>query len=249
MRSKIPHRHSLPVSRWIAFILLILFLLVLCSVPVVGASGRQVIYYHGNDATAKKIAFTFDDGPHPSYTEKILEILDSYQIKATFFFIGQNVEYYPEIAKKVVNAGHEIGNHTYSHPPFRNTTSAMLAQEIRKTDAVLKKIGCDHVTLFRPPQGFYGSDFPVLLQDTGKTAILWSVDPKDWAHPSSMEIIRHVEDHSSGGDIILFHDFVNGESQTIPALKKLIPALLARGYQFVTVSELIYGEEGSPASG
>ena len=78
MRSKIPYRHSLPVSRWIAFILLILFLLVLCSVPVVGASGRQVIYYHGNDATAKKIAFTFDDGPHPSYTEKILEIFNRF---------------------------------------------------------------------------------------------------------------------------------------------------------------------------
>lgn len=207
---------------------------------------RQVVFYHGSFG-AKNVALTFDDGPHPRYTPEILALLDKYAIRATFFFIGQNIEYYPETAKAVLRAGHEIGNHTYSHPYYPKTDIATLAEEIQKTDSLLADIGCEDVPLFRPPQGLFGEELPILLRRIDKKAILWNIDTRDWEHKPSMQIVCNVEENLQGGDIILFHDYVSGESTTIPALKKLIPALLERGYRFVTVSELLAGEK-TPAS-
>jgi peptidoglycan/xylan/chitin deacetylase (PgdA/CDA1 family) len=205
------------------------------------AQGKRDVYYRAAQSTTK-IALTFDDGPHPRYTDEILSILGDEGVKATFFTIGCNVKQYPEIVKRVMAAGHEIGNHTYTHPLVPLVSSQMIEDEIKMTDTVLLSLGCACPTFFRPPQGKFPPDKEGLLQRTGKIAVLWSIDTRDWEHKPTEEIVRMVENEVAGGDIILFHDFVGGESQTIPAIKKLIPTLKERGYQFVTLSELLLDE-------
>ena len=196
------------------------------------------VYYRAS-TTEKKIAFTFDDGPHPIYTNQILSVLKEEAIPATFFTIGCNVEKYPSVVKHILNEGHEIGNHTYSHPQVKKVTNDLLEREIERTDDLLTRLGAPKPVLFRPPQGICPIDFLKVLKDTEKIAILWNVDTRDWAHTPSEEIVESVLSSISGGDIILFHDSVGGESTTLLAIKKLIPILKDRGYQFVTVSELL----------
>ena len=205
------------------------------------AEKKNGIYYRATGSRSK-IALTFDDGPHPVYTEQILAILEKEGIKATFFAIGCNVKQYPQIFKRVVRAGHEIGNHTYTHPLVPLVTKEILEEEIERTDALLESLGCARPLFFRPPQGKFPQGKEELLEKTGKIAVLWSIDTRDWEHKSVEEIVRMVENEVAGGDIILFHDFVGGESQTIPAIKKLIPTLNERGYQFVTLSQLLLDE-------
>ncbi len=196
------------------------------------------VYYRAS-TSSKRIALTFDDGPHPVYTEKILDILKEEDVIASFFMIGSNVAYYPQIAKRVASAGHEIGNHSYTHPHIKEITNEFLTEEIQKTDEILVRLGIPKPTLFRPPQGGCPADFMNVLKSTGKSAVLWNVDTRDWEHKSVEEILAVVQNSLRGGDIILFHDAVSGESTTIPAIKKLIPLLKTEGYQFVTVSQLL----------
>ena len=196
------------------------------------------VYYHV-PTTEKVVALTFDDGPHPRFTDEILGILEKEKIRATFFVIGSNVETYPAVVQRVIAAGHEIGNHTYRHPIVNTVTDEQLEEEINKTDAILREIGYSGNNLFRPPQGKCSKTMPALLERTNKTTILWNIDTRDWTHRPSEEIVDEIKNHVCGGDIILLHDYVSGESTTIPALKKLIPMLKEQGYQFVTVSELL----------
>lgn len=220
---------------------------------LVAALSGQVLsapaaYYHGTPGD-RRIALTFDDGPHPRYTPRILDILAEEGVSATFFFIGQNVEFYPDTARAVLEAGHEIGNHTYSHPHLRRIKKETLLGEIDRADTVLHGIGCGATPLFRPPEGFLDTDYSRILDTAQKTAVLWSIDTRDWAHTPSADIVKQVEAGLAGGDIILFHDYISGENTTLAALKKLIPALKERGYQFVTVSELLWGEGDIPSGG
>ena len=228
-------KRSIPV-RMIALVIAIVLAFVLC--PTLYAQKQLDVYYHVA-TTEKVIALTFDDGPHPRFTDEILNILKEENVRATFFAIGSNVEAYPDVMRRVIAANHEIGNHTYGHPLIQTVTDFQLEEEIEKTDAILRDIGYQGNGLFRPPQGKCSNGMPALLERTNKTAILWNIDTRDWAHRPSEEIVREIENQVCGGDIILFHDYVSGESTTIPALKKLIPLLKERGYQFVTVSELL----------
>lgn len=229
------------MKRTIGFLISLCLILLLAAVPVQGE--RNIGVYYRAPQNTRKIALTFDDGPHPRYTEQILDILEKEGIKATFFAIGCNVKAYPEITKKVLFAGHEIGNHTYTHPLVPLTTEENLLREIEETDALLQSLGCEAPVFFRPPQGKFPADVNGLLDKTGKIAVLWSIDTRDWAHTPIEEIVREVDTKVAGGDIILLHDFVSGESNTIPAIKKLIPMLKKRGYQFVTLSELLLDTE------
>lgn len=218
-----------------------LLLMLLCLLTpfggTVSAMDPRGVYHV--DTAEKKIALTFDDGPHPRYTDAILKILAENDIKATFFEIGVNIKQYSNTTRHVIAAGHEIGNHTYTHTTMKHLSGQELKEEIAQTDRLLKELGYGPVALFRPPQGICTDVLFDVMSSTGKRAILWNIDTLDWAHRSSDEIVREIEKYVSGGDIILFHDYISGENTTIPAIKKLIPALKARGYQFVTVSELM----------
>lgn len=218
-----------------------IFLTVLLALTLAfPASSADVIYsWNSND---KKIALTFDDGPHPVYTQEILEILEEYDIRATFFVIGQNLQYYGDLLQCEIEGGHEIGNHTYSHRNLRTLTNEVIEQEIRDTEeAVYDKIEY-RTHLLRPPGGKLGEDLCRLAQEKDYTVVCWSVDTRDWAHTPSDQIAENVLSSVEGGDIILFHDFVSGDSPTPEALRIIIPVLLEEGYEFVTVSELIGSE-------
>lgn len=204
---------------------------------------RNISVYYRAATHTPKIALTFDDGPHPQYTDRILEVLEREGVRATFFVIGSNVRLYPEITKRVLAAGHEIGNHTYSHPLVPLTATEELEREVEQTDTLLLSLGIPRPVFFRPPQGKFPPDAEGFLERTGKIAVLWSIDTRDWAHTETEQMIREVEEKVGGGDIILFHDFVGGKTNTVDAIKKLIPTLRERGYQFVTLSELLLDGE------
>ncbi len=203
----------------------------------VGAAAKSPCRRHDN--SEKKIALTFDDGPHGRYTEEILDILDEYGVKATFFVVGSNAEARPALVMREWEAGHEIGNHTYSHPHLTNIEADELLNEMKRTDDVLERLIGNRPHLFRPPEGIYSQTVSTTLERMDYVPILWTVDTEDWRHPKAETIAKTVLDHTESGVIILCHDFVSGKSNTPAALRIFIPKLLEQGYRFVTVSELL----------
>ena len=202
------------------------------------AKESSIVFSKNQEAT-KKIALTFDDGPHPRYTERILNILDKYKVKATFFVIGVNIENYPEPLKKIVDSGHEIGNHSYDHNNEKNLSEYNVREEIEKCEKLIYESVGKKPTLFRPPQGQYGDKVEKIAREKGYSIILWSIDTKDWEHNSAKKIESIVSRQATNGDIILMHDYTSGKNTTCEALEMIIPNLLSKGYEFVTVSDLI----------
>lgn len=203
------------------------------------AKNEDIDIYRKNENNYMKIALTFDDGPHPRYTPQILDILDKYGIKATFFTIGVNAEYYPDVIEDVIKRGHEIGNHTYSHPHVSCLNSATLKNEVEKCESVIFGLTDYRTKLFRPPEGMIDADVRQVLRGLDYKVILWDIDTLDWANTPSEKIAKNVIENVSAGDIILMHDYVSYNSPTPRALELFIPELLKRGYRFVVVSELI----------
>lgn len=188
------------------------------------------------------IALTFDDGPNPKSTTEILDLLKQYEAKATFFVVGHRAELYPELILRESKEGHELANHTYSHPYFKkNTRSNQIEWEISRTHDILRKITGEKPHLFRPPGGFYNEALVNQSKKAGYLTVLWSwhQDTKDWKAPGVSRIVRKVLENAQNGDIVLFHDHVNGSHQTVDALKQILPELQNRGFRFVTVSELL----------
>ncbi len=203
-------------------------------------SNDSKIYYNYKYCDGEmKIALTFDDGPHPKKTPQILDVLSQYGIHATFFAIGQNIEYYPEVAKRILSDGHEIGNHTFSHPNLNRTQKALLSKEMFECENTFKQILNYKSNLFRPPEGVVDEYIRTLASDMGYDVILWSVDTRDWAGTSTEKIVSGILENIEPGDIILMHDYTGKNCHTIEALKSIIPKLIEKGYTFVTVSELI----------
>ncbi len=186
-----------------------------------------------------QIALTFDDGPHPGRTPEILDILEKYGVKATFFVIGQNVEYYPDVFERTVAEGHEIGNHTFSHKCLHGCDENELNAEFSSFESAVSKYNCDVTINIRPPEGRYDDMLKNYADVNGLNIVLWSVDTHDWAHESVDRIVENVLSNTDGGDIILMHDYISGKSPTPEALEIIIPKLIERGFEFVTVSELI----------
>jgi len=190
----------------------------------------------------KMIAFTFDDGPDKVQTIQILDLLEKYEAKATFFVIGNRVMKYPEIVKRIVQEGHEVANHTYNHVYFKSPSSARIVQqEIERTEREIYQATGKKSSLFRPPGGLYDDTIVRVSNRLGLVPVMWSwhQDTRDWDKPGVRKIVDKVIRNARNGDIVLFHDHVQGKSQTIEALGIILPELRARGYRFVTVSELI----------
>lgn len=189
----------------------------------------------------KKIALTFDDGPYPNLTEPILDLLKQYEAKATFFVVGSRVELYPDTIKRELAEGHEVANHTFNHVYFQSNNSAGVQMEIERTEQALEHLTGKKPILFRPPGGFYNEQLVQIARNHGYTVVLWSwhQDSKDWRSPGVNKIVKNVLDNARNGDIILLHDYVLRSKQTVEALKIILPELQKRGYQMVTVSELI----------
>ena len=202
-------------------------------------SVAEVKVYRSVVTEKKQIALTFDDGPHPILTERILKILAQYGVSATFFMVGENVINYPEAAKQVILAGHEVGNHTFTHPHIANLNEKAIFDEIGKCEDALEELCEYRPHILRTPQGALTPSLERCLLDDDYILVLWSLDTRDWDNKSTACIVQTVLDNVKSGDIILMHDFIGHNSKTPEALEKIIPVLLSQGYEFVTVSELL----------
>lgn len=200
------------------------------------------IYYSVN-TDGKYVALTFDDGPHKYRTDEILDILEENDVKATFFTVGIMAKEYPDIVKRIVSEGHEIGNHTYTHSKMKKLSPEKLEWEIDETEKILYEICEYRPKLFRPPEGWCSEIVASIAAELDYDIILWNIDTLDWAHNSSDNICDSINGGIKPGSIILFHDYVSGKSTTVEALKNIIPKLKVEGYEFVTVSELINKEK------
>lgn len=209
------------------------------SLATKSSDNADVDIYRKNENEYMKIALTFDDGPHPRYTKQILEILDEYGIKATFFVIGINAKYYPETLERIIEKGHEIGNHTYTHPHVSEINSESIRSEIENCESIIHSLSDYRTKLFRPPEGMVDGDVKSVLRKLDYKVILWDIDTRDWAHTSPEEICDNIVNRIKSGDIILMHDYIAHNSPTPDALRLFIPVLLEKGYRFVVVSELI----------
>ena len=183
------------------------------------------------------IALTFDDGPHPQLTPKLLDILKERGVKATFFVVGQNAAEYPDILKRAVAEGHEIANHSWSHPSLTKLGADGVAAQMNKTnDAIQAAIG-HKATLMRPPYGATSANLNKrFAEQFGMKVILWDVDPLDWKYRNAAKVESAILQGTRAGSIILVHDI---HPTSVAAMPPTIDALLAKGYKFVTVSELI----------
>lgn len=203
------------------------------------------LFRHGN-RQLKFIAITFDDGPDPQYTPKILDILREENVKATFFVVGTHVAKYPEIALRIVEEGHEIGNHTYSHRNLYRLSKEHIVEEIEKAHEVIMLVTGEEAHLLRPPRGMYDSNVVEISHARRYTIALWSLSSQDWAEVSAGTVKRNILNNIQNGDILLFHDSGNIVSyeggdrhNTVVALPVIIRELRDMGYQFVTITEMM----------
>jgi peptidoglycan-N-acetylglucosamine deacetylase len=183
------------------------------------------------------IAMTFDDGPHPVLTPRLLDMLKARGIKATFFLIGQNAAEYPDVVRRIAAEGHEIGNHTWDHPQLTKLNPTALRQEIDKTSTTIAEIVGKAPLVMRPPYGATSAYINHWInREFGMKVILWSVDPLDWKYRNSARVEGQILTGARPGAIILSHDI---HATTVAAMPGVFDSLLAKGYKFVTVSELI----------
>lgn len=223
------------MKKWISFLLSTAIFL--CP-HTASAQADQPVIRSGNP-NSMKIALTFDDGPHPYKTDAVLDILARYDIRATFFVVGENVSYYPEPLKRAVALGHEIGNHTYHHTLLSKSCEQSTAEEIEKTEEIIFRTAGYRTKLFRPPEGAYSECSLNVVKSKDYRVILWTVDSRDWENTSAETMVTNALNNVKGGSILLFHDYMGKRSNTLEAIEILIPKLLSRGYKFVTVSELL----------
>jgi peptidoglycan/xylan/chitin deacetylase (PgdA/CDA1 family) len=196
---------------------------------------------HGVDTEEKVVALTYDDGPSPPSTNQLLDILDRYQVKATFFEIGRNIEKHPEIVPMIVARGHELANHSYSHTDMMFKPREFLLSEIEKTDKLLQELGVKQDSIsFRPPFGRRCVVLSYLLSQMQKKMIMWDVNSLDYEKTLSAEdIANRVIDNVRSGSIVLMHDSGGDRSKTLAATQAIVKTLQSKGYAFKTVSELL----------
>jgi peptidoglycan/xylan/chitin deacetylase (PgdA/CDA1 family) len=186
------------------------------------------------DDVSKSIALTIDDGPDPLYTPQVLRLLHQYRVTATFSMIGEHVAAYPHLARAVAEAGHIIANHTWTHADLQGMPVHGVHSELaRASDAIHAATGV-HPSLFRAP---YGAWSPAVIRQCEQMKMVpldWSVDPRDWAEPGVRRIVRRIMEQTRPGSIILEHDGGGNRSQTVAALRIVLPRLLDEGYHFAT---------------
>lgn len=188
-----------------------------------------------------RVAISFDDGPSPHYTSDILEVLDDYNIPATFFVLGSQVEYHPEILRDIHNNGHEIANHSYSHADFAEIPLNQVIQEIDKTNDIIRNVAGFRPEIIRPPYGSIADSQLEYFRNEKYKFVNWSLDTRDWNEEinGSETMLARIKRLLHPGAIILLHDGGGDRSNTVELLPYLIEYIEEIGYEFVTVSELL----------
>jgi peptidoglycan/xylan/chitin deacetylase (PgdA/CDA1 family) len=202
--------------------------------------------FTGLPRSSRQIALTYDDGPNDPHTLRLLEVLARQDVQATFFLIGRHVQQHQEIAREIVQAGHAVGNHTFTHPLLTFKSESEIRQQLSECRAALQDAIGEHSNLFRPP---FGGRRPAVLRvarELGMQPVMWNVTGYDWNAPPADVIERKVAKQIRGGDVILLHDGGHKEmgadrSQTVMATDRLIVRYKSEGYEFVTIPRMIGG--------
>ena len=224
---------------------LLLALLLPAARPLPASAAEPVIVW-GGPPGVRQVALTFDDGPSPRATRKILALLNQYGAHATFFVLGDHLEEYPGLVRAEIRDGEEVGNHSFDHPRFPKCDMPAQERELERTQVDLDLLGYHPADLlFRPPFGDYNQRLVAYLGHTHRRLVLWGIDSGDWQGLPAEAIVHNVLDRVRDGAIIIFHDSDEHEranrTPTVEALKVILPALQAAGYRMVTISELIAG--------
>ncbi|WNB91114.1 polysaccharide deacetylase family protein [Bacillus sp. NEB1478] len=208
------------------------------------SNSRDFQFYGGlvtkADTDEKVVALTFDDGPTKN-TDQILKILKDADVKATFFLTGREIKENFGEAEKIVLAGHELGNHSYSHKRMILKTPTFIKNEIETTDALIKKTGYKGPIEFRPPYGKKLVGLPRYLDKQNRKTILWNIEPDSYPEiaSDSQKIVEHVNKNIEPGSIILLHVMYGSRTESIEAVKDIVDSLKAKGYKFKKVSEMV----------
>lgn len=216
---------------------------VIAWVCLVALALAWMLPVHGSGE--KVVALTFDDGPSGKYTRRLLEGLQQRQVQATFFLCGYRMECYPELTRAIVEGGHEVGLHGYSHDCMAAMDSTTLHAELQKTASIFFRITGTRSTLLRPPGGQMTAAVRGAAREQGLAIVTWSVDPRDWATSSRQAVVERVLRQVKNGDILLLHDMTDS---SVDAALEIVDRLSAQGYRFVTVSSLgeLAGETMEP---
>lgn len=200
---------------------------------VQGGAGSLSVSSPEDYSDRKMVALTFDDGPHPVYTERLLDGLKERNVKATFFLIGKSADKYPDLVKRMADEGHLIGNHTMDHVQLNHQTYDKALEQIRQSNQIISQITGQTPVYIRPPFGEWSKE---LQEEVDMTAVLWDVDPVDWKVKNTETVVKRILKNARDGDIILLHD-VYGTS--VDAALEIVDQMQAEGYEFVTVDEII----------
>lgn len=190
--------------------------------------------------TEKAVAITFDDGPNPQYTTELLSIFRDEQVKATFFMIGEQIKKAPDVARMVHEEGHEIGNHTFTHPYLTQLELSDCLEEIRKTDELIEQTIGVKPRVFRPPYLDFNPEVSKVIQEFDYSVIgAVNTEAMDWEQPGVQHIFEKSLKAVRPGSVLIFHDGFGDRSQTVEAVRQLVVHLKGEGYQLVTVSKLL----------
>lgn len=234
------------ISRWMKR-LVILDLFLLCLLFFLRAGNPKAVLTGSHQSMSgstyaaeqyqnveKKIALTFDDGPHPYYTEQLLDGLEQRGVRATFFVTGENASLHPEVIERMAREGHVIGNHTYSHIQLKQDNREEFKQELVSTNEIIREITGENVCFVRPPYGVWDK---ALESELSMIPVLWTIDPLDWCSDNAACIADKVICKAKENDIILLHDYYKS---SVEAALTVIDALQQQGYVFVTVDEILF---------
>ncbi|GDX40314.1 hypothetical protein LBMAG21_06060 [Armatimonadota bacterium] len=203
--------------------------------PSIPLRPRLFFVLERGNTNRKEIALTFDDGPHPEFTPMLLDRLKHLKVHATFFMVGEMVKEAPQLAKRIVEEGHEAGNHSFSHPNLKTISSEEVAKEIEQgSEQIRKACGVDPL-FFRPPGGNYNEEVMQVLIKAGMPLALWTYNPKDFARPPADQIERGILQNAQNGMIVLLHSSI---MQTYEILPALVANLRKQGYTFVTLTDM-----------
>ncbi|MCK9860854.1 polysaccharide deacetylase family protein [Paenibacillus sp. ATY16] len=192
------------------------------------------------NTSSKAVAFTFDDGPNPVYTPELLEIFAEAGGKATFYMIGEQIAAHPEVARLVHEQGHEIGNHSYTHPNMTELSDEELESELSRTEELIKQVTGTRAATMRLPYLAGDERVQAILEREGYPSIgALNMDAKDWDMPGVDHILETTRREVRNGSILIFHDGFGDRSQSVEAVRVLTKELTASGYRLVTVSELL----------
>ncbi len=204
-----------------------------CDPPPIPAPGRTAGALGGLPG---QVALTFDDGPDPTWTPQVLDILDRYHVKATFFVLGAQVAKHPELARAIVERGHSIANHTWHHPNLTTLSQQNLVDELSGTSNVIRDATGQVVSCARPPSGETNAHVNNTIAELGMRPALWSVDTRDWTRPGTGAIVRSALSVRGDG-VVLMHDGGGDRSQTVAALPAIIEGLQATGVSLTRVCD------------